>query len=89
MEAINRTARAMADEVEGLTDKFRLPPHDNDQLLLASARAIDGDAVPFSGAASSLVVLAETDAASGRLRRWLQERPQFLVDISQAGVVLQ
>jgi hypothetical protein len=48
LEAIHRTARAMADEVVGLDDKFRLPPPGNDQLLLNAARAFAADAAPFS-----------------------------------------
>lgn len=47
LEAINRTARAMADDVPGLDDKFRLPAHGNDQNLLHSARAFLADAEPF------------------------------------------
>ena len=48
LEDINRTARAMADEIVGLNDKFRLPLPGNDQLLLNAARAFAADAVPFS-----------------------------------------
>lgn len=40
LEAISRTARAMADDVVGLNDKFRMPPQGNDQNLLSSARAL-------------------------------------------------
>ena len=47
LEAINRTARAMAADVPGLSDKFRLPPMRNDQLLINAARASAADAVPF------------------------------------------
>jgi len=46
--AINRTARAMAADVPGIDDKFRLPPADNDQLLLNAARAVAIDAAPLS-----------------------------------------
>jgi hypothetical protein len=48
LEAINRTARAMANEVPGLDDKFRIPRSENDQNLLAAARAFATDAVPLS-----------------------------------------
>lgn len=48
LQAIRRTARAMADEVTGLDDKFRMPPLGNDQLLLNAARAFANDAAPFS-----------------------------------------
>lgn len=48
LEAINRTARAMADEVPGLDDKFRVPRNNNDQQLLNAARAAAVDAVPLS-----------------------------------------
>ena len=47
LEAINRTARAMSADVPGLDDKFRMPPHGNDQLLLNAARAFHTDATPL------------------------------------------
>jgi hypothetical protein len=46
LEAIRRTADAMADDVPGLDDKFLLPPN-NDQLLLNAARAFATDATPL------------------------------------------
>jgi hypothetical protein len=46
MEAINRTARAMAMTMPGLNDKFRLPHNQGEQAWLASARAIAQDVVP-------------------------------------------
>jgi hypothetical protein len=48
IEAINRTARAMADEVPGINDKFGVPPVGNDQLLLTAARAALLDATPIA-----------------------------------------
>lgn len=48
LKAINLTARAMAADVPGLDDKFRMPPIGNDQLLLAAARAAAIDAVPIA-----------------------------------------
>ncbi len=48
LEAIRRTARAMADEVPGLADKFRIPRGNSDQELLAAARAFLADATPLS-----------------------------------------
>lgn len=47
LEAINRTARAMAAEVPGIDDKFRLPRGNNDQQLLHAARAFREDAQPL------------------------------------------
>ncbi|PYS92116.1 MAG: hypothetical protein DMF64_10025 [Acidobacteria bacterium] len=47
LEAINRTARAMAINNPGLADRFRLPRGNNDQTLLSTARAFASDAVPF------------------------------------------
>ncbi len=48
LEAISRTARAMSEDVPGLEDKFRRPHvRSSDQALLAAARAIAADAVPF------------------------------------------
>ena len=48
LEAINRTARAMADVVQGLENKFRVPRNGNDQELLVAARTFATDAVAFS-----------------------------------------
>lgn len=48
LEAIRRTARVMGQDVPGLEDKFRLPPLDNDQLLLTVARAFLADATPLA-----------------------------------------
>jgi len=47
LEAINRTARAMAADVPGINDKFRIPRAENDQLLLNAARAFLTDAQPL------------------------------------------
>jgi hypothetical protein len=48
LQAISRTARAMAEETPGLDDKFRLPRgHVNDQTLIAAARAAAIDAVQY------------------------------------------
>jgi hypothetical protein len=48
LEAINRTARAMASDVPGIDDKFRVPRNNNDQFLLNAARAFATDATPLS-----------------------------------------
>jgi hypothetical protein len=48
LEAISRTARAMADVDPGLEDKFRVPRGNNDQLLLNAARAFRADAAPLA-----------------------------------------
>jgi len=48
LEAISRTARAMAGDVPGIDEKFRVPPPGNDQRLLSAARAFATDAAPFS-----------------------------------------
>jgi len=47
LRAINLTARAMAADIPGLDDKFRMPPVGNDQLLLNAARAFLADATPL------------------------------------------
>lgn len=39
LRAINRTARALALDVAGLEDKFRMPRGSNDQTLLNTARS--------------------------------------------------
>lgn len=46
LEAISRTADAMAKDLPGLDGKFVLPPF-NDQLLLNAARAFVADASPL------------------------------------------
>ncbi len=48
LKAINLTARAMAADVPGIDDKFRMPPIGNDQLLLNAARAFLADATPLA-----------------------------------------
>jgi hypothetical protein len=48
MEGINRVARAMADEIDGIDGKFRMPRNHNDQQLLSAARAFAADVAPFS-----------------------------------------
>ena len=48
LEAINRTARSMANEVPGINEKFRMPPTGNDQILLTAARAFGAEAEPLA-----------------------------------------
>jgi hypothetical protein len=48
LDPIRRTARALADEVTGIGDKFRMPPTGNDTLLLNVARAVLADATPLA-----------------------------------------
>jgi hypothetical protein len=47
LEAISRTARSMALTTPGLDDKFRAPRNWGHQEVLATARAVAADAVPF------------------------------------------
>lgn len=47
LEAINRTARVMENEVPGISEKFRVPRNNNDQELLNAARAFQADATPL------------------------------------------
>jgi hypothetical protein len=47
LDQISHTARAMAFQVNGLDEKFRLPRYLNDQKLLETARAFAADAVAF------------------------------------------
>jgi hypothetical protein len=47
MEAISRTARAMALTIPGLDDKFRLPRNVGEQAWLAAARSFATDAEPL------------------------------------------
>jgi hypothetical protein len=48
MEAIDRTARAMAGDVPGIEEKFRIPRNNNDQQLLSAARAFATEGAPLS-----------------------------------------
>jgi hypothetical protein len=48
LEAIARTAKAMADEIPGIEEKFRLPRGNNDMNLINVARGFAVDAAPFS-----------------------------------------
>jgi len=48
LEAINRTARAMAADVPGIDRLFRVPRNNNDQHLLSAGRAAAIDAAPLS-----------------------------------------
>ena len=49
LEAINRTARALAIETPDLDGKFRVPSRKGDQTLLSTARAFAQDAAPLAG----------------------------------------
>ena len=45
--AINRTARAMANDVPGINEMFRMPRGNNDRDLINAARAFLADATPL------------------------------------------
>ena len=47
LKRFSRTAHAIAITVPGLENKFRLPRGDNDEELIAAARAFARDAVEF------------------------------------------
>lgn len=47
LEAIARTARAMAADITGIEEQFRVPRNQNDQHLLAAARAFAINAAPL------------------------------------------
>ena len=47
MQAITRTARAMALDTPGLENKFRMPRGGSDQALMTTARAFAADAAPL------------------------------------------
>jgi len=47
LKAFSRTAHAIAIKVPGLENKFRVPRGDNDEELIAAARAAARDAVEF------------------------------------------
>ena len=48
LQAIYRTAQAMAQEVPGVSEKFRVPRNNNDGELMNAARAFAIDVMPFS-----------------------------------------
>jgi hypothetical protein len=48
LRAINRTAEAIAQDIPGFDELFRIPPVGNDQNLLHAARAILANATPES-----------------------------------------
>lgn len=48
LEAINRTARAIAEDTPGIDDKFGLPRGNDDQALLNGARGFAEAAAPLS-----------------------------------------
>jgi hypothetical protein len=48
LRAINRTAEAIAQDIPGFDDPFRMPPFGNDQNLLHAARAMAANALPVS-----------------------------------------
>ncbi len=48
LRAINRTAEAIAQDIPGFDDPFRMPPFGNDQNLVHAARAIATNALPSS-----------------------------------------
>ena len=47
VEAIHRTARAIAVHTPGMDEKFSLPKHFTDQNLISSARAFASDVLPL------------------------------------------
>jgi hypothetical protein len=48
LRAISRTAEAIAQDIPGFDDPFRMPPGGNDQNLVHAARAISASATPVS-----------------------------------------
>jgi hypothetical protein len=48
LQAISRTARAIAIKMDGFEDKFQVPRNGNDRLLINAARAFAADAAPFT-----------------------------------------
>jgi hypothetical protein len=48
LEALSRTASVCEEDVPGIADMFRVPHNNNDQELLAFARAVAVKAVPFA-----------------------------------------
>jgi hypothetical protein len=48
LQAIHRTAQALAHEAPGISEKFRVPRNNNDHELLSAARAFAIDVLPFN-----------------------------------------
>jgi len=47
LQAIHRTAQALAHEAPGVSEKFRVPRNNNDHELMSAARAFASDVLPF------------------------------------------
>lgn len=78
LEAISRTARALALTVPGLDDKFRLPRNVGDQVWLATARSFAADAQPlkaeFIRRGLPAEFLADLDAAIAEFEQAIDQR---------------
>ncbi len=47
LQRMNRAANALAEEVEGIEDRFRLPRRRSEEIWVAAARAFYTDSAPF------------------------------------------
>ncbi len=47
LQMINRAANAMADEIDGIEDRFRMPRKRSEEVWLATARTFYNDSEPF------------------------------------------
>src|ERR1044072_4339565 len=80
MQAINLTAKVIAQGMPGLDDKFRLPRAPSDQFLIVTARAFARDAAPLSEEFISrempATFLDELNAAINEFSQTISERNQ-------------
>lgn len=92
LEAINRTARAMALDVPGLDDKFRIPYNNNDHHLLSAARAFASDALPlkaqFIAHEMPADFLEDLNADIAALEAAISNQNSGLVDHVSAGAAI-
>jgi hypothetical protein len=90
---INRTARALADEVPGINDKFRVPPVGNDRILLNAARAAAVDAVPLEARFIALEMpadfLADLNDDIARLEATMDDQSRGVGNAIAARVAIE
>ena len=92
LEAIRRTSRSLAQDTPGLDEKFRVPESNNDQLLIAAARAAAVDAVPLSAQFIALELpsdfIADLNADIAALEAAIDHHTNAVGDHVGAGVAI-
>lgn len=92
LEAIRRTSRSLAQDTPGLDEKFRVPESNNDQLLIAAARAAAVDAAPLSAEFIALELpsdfIADLNADIAALEAAIDHHTNAVGDHVGAGVAI-